>query len=569
MTSLVREQDEMTVLADAAELLARAVVDESATEGELARIADEARTVANRLREKRFDIAVVGEFNRGKSTLLNKLLHRGILPAGVLPVTSIVTEVTYGDREQVQLQFEDGSDQVIDLRDLDKYVTEEANPGNRHHVATARVVMPSNVLRNGAVLVDTPGVGSIFRHNSTVAREMILKADGAIMVMSADTPITDAERSLIKLLGQRAEQTFYVLNRTDHIEAHELQRVRWFVERVLEQATGKEQKLYCVSAKTGDGMDAFARAFENFLNTGLQDARLTLARRDISTLADKMENACSLEESALSMSASELEHSASEYRRAADWQHEAFSDDVILFRHATERTIRELEERLKSVTVDENVREKIKKAVEKVPHSELDAAIDKSIQETVKEMLEPIRRREEGEVERSWRRASERFEKATQRRTDKLAEVAGSLFSVDLKPTRVSQPSQQRGRFFYSAPDRTDQPTGVLTRLFRPLTQERRNRERLLSNGMERLNQELQIHLERLHSDLADRIADSNKEFEHSMEDQVNQVNQAMMHAVQRAYEAKSEADSGVTDLRNRAGSLRIAAQTARNAANR
>src|SRR5690606_13044499 len=154
--------------------------------------------------------------------LLNRLLDHVILPAGVLPVTSVITEISYGEEPRAEVRFEDGTSEIIELEELERYVTEQENPGNTRKVSGAQITIPARLLRHGAILVDTPGVGSIFRHNSDSAREAILSADGAVMVLSADTPMTEAERALIKLLSRRSERTFFVLNRIDHLEEPEL-----------------------------------------------------------------------------------------------------------------------------------------------------------------------------------------------------------------------------------------------------------------------------------------------------------------------------------------------------------
>lgn len=559
VTAVVENRGELDDLANAAETLAREIGADSPG------LSSQARRIADRLSERRFDVAVVGEFNRGKSTILNMLLRRVVLPSGALPVTSIITEVSYGPEALAKVVYEDGTDQLIDLTQLDKYVSEEQNPGNVQKIATAQVVLPSAVLRHGAILVDTPGVGSIFRHNTDLAREMVVRADGAVMVMSADTPITDAERSLIRLLSQRSQQTFFVLNRIDHVDRNELSRVQWFVETVLEEACGEPQILYSVSAKTGEGFETFASAVERFLATDLEVAVRRLARHDLDTLLGKIENECAVEESAMSMSFSELQDRVDQFRRATDWQHEALADDVILFEHAGQRAISEVSARIEPAKKpDRQTIERIHEAVASVGAAELEVAVDHAIEAEVKSLLEPIRRREELEVERAWRKAADRFERATQRRADRLRELAGELFQVDLHALRPAEPAAQRGRFFYSAPIRNEPPVTGLRKMLRPLMPERRSRERLLEAGDSRLVDELRIHVERLESDLVQRIHDANREFQAAMESQVNEVAHAMLTAIQRAQAACTSAEFDHRHERERLQRLARASNGAR-----
>jgi small GTP-binding protein len=562
VTDVIDEHDELAKLAQVAGELAQAI------DADASRLGDDARFVVERLRERRFDVAVVGEFNRGKSSLLNRLLDNVVLPSGVLPVTSVLTEIAYGEEEQASVRFEDGTTEVIDLVQLERYVTEQENPGNSRKVAGARIQLPANLLRHGAILVDTPGVGSIFRHNSDSAREAILSADGAVMVLSADTPMTEAERALIKLLSRRSERTFFVLNRIDHLEEAELDRVRWFVNTVLQEAFGAQQQIFSVSAKTGEGLDEFVEAFEEFLEHGLDQARLSLARRDVLALADHVENEIALQDSALELNSTELDEKLGQFRRAADWQHDAFADDRVLFSHAAKRIVTELEDRLAPVAVlnDEAI-ERLHEAAIDVSKADLEMTLDRAIEKEVRALIEPARRREELETERLWRKAAERFERATQRRADKLREIAGELFDVQLHPVQLTQPTAQRGRFFYSAPVHAEPPASMLTRLLRPLLPERRNRERLIQAGEGRFRDEMKRHTERLRDDLSQRLADANRGLEQAMEEQVSQVANAMMRAIERAQGIRESAENEQREQRDRAQRLKEAAERAREAA--
>lgn len=66
------------------------------------------KAAQTRLAEDRFNVAVVGRFSRGKSSLLNAMLHTDRLPTGVEPLTSVITSVSYGSKEQVYIHRERG-----------------------------------------------------------------------------------------------------------------------------------------------------------------------------------------------------------------------------------------------------------------------------------------------------------------------------------------------------------------------------------------------------------------------------------------------------------------------------
>lgn len=103
-----------------------------------------------RLAEDRFNLAVVGRFGRGKSSLMNALIGVERLPTGILPLTSVITTVVYGSTEKVIIHYEGRHlATTIDLDELPEFITQRANPGNVRGVRTAEVQLPAELLRRG------------------------------------------------------------------------------------------------------------------------------------------------------------------------------------------------------------------------------------------------------------------------------------------------------------------------------------------------------------------------------------------------------------------------------------
>jgi ribosome biogenesis GTPase A len=100
-----------------------------------------ARDLFERLAEDRFNLVVVGRFNRGKTSLMNAIMGTDRLPTGIVPLTSVITTVAYGSTERVGLHY-DGRilTSEIPIADLPKYVTQEGNPGNVQRIKKAEVV---------------------------------------------------------------------------------------------------------------------------------------------------------------------------------------------------------------------------------------------------------------------------------------------------------------------------------------------------------------------------------------------------------------------------------------------
>jgi len=93
----------------------------------------------DRLDAARLRVLVVGEAKRGKSTLVNAMLGREVLPSGVTPLTAVTTTVLYGQDERAEVRFLDGHDEKHPLAALAGLVTERGNPGNRRGIAGVTV----------------------------------------------------------------------------------------------------------------------------------------------------------------------------------------------------------------------------------------------------------------------------------------------------------------------------------------------------------------------------------------------------------------------------------------------
>ena len=131
--------------------------------------ADRERIAAlrDRLDAVRLRVLVTGEAKRGKSTLINALLGRAVLPTGVTPLTAVATTVRYGDDHRVEVRFSDGHEEKQPVSALPDLVTERGNPGNRRHIAAVTVYLDAPLLAGGVELVDTPGTGSVFARCGT------------------------------------------------------------------------------------------------------------------------------------------------------------------------------------------------------------------------------------------------------------------------------------------------------------------------------------------------------------------------------------------------------------------
>ena len=216
--------------------------------------------LGNRLASARFHLAVLGQFKRGKSTLLNALIGEELLPSAIVPLTSVPTFLSWGPERLVKVIFLDGRAQECCFESagdasvfLARYVTESHNPKNHLGVARVEVEHPSPLLQKGVVLIDTPGIGSTFQHNTEATLNFLPQCDAALFLVSADPPITQVEIEFLKAVCDKVVRTLFLMNKVDYLSGKERQQAVDFFKTVLREQIGLDSKepVFSISARLG------------------------------------------------------------------------------------------------------------------------------------------------------------------------------------------------------------------------------------------------------------------------------------------------------------------------------
>ncbi len=190
-------------------------------------------SVDNLAEERLIDIAIFGQFKAGKSSFINSFLQKHILPTGVVPVTSVITRIFYGNKEKAWIKFNDGRALTIRLDEIGDYITEAKNPDNIKRVSIANIEIREMEPFRGLCFVDTPGLGSIYLNNSKTAKEWTDQATIAIVCISAERPLSETDLSLIKELQGYSYRLVCLLTKTDLFTQPQLQEIRLFLRQSL------------------------------------------------------------------------------------------------------------------------------------------------------------------------------------------------------------------------------------------------------------------------------------------------------------------------------------------------
>jgi small GTP-binding protein len=510
--------------------------------------AGRAARIAERLEAGRFLVSVVGEFKRGKSTLINALVGEEVLPTGVLPLTAVATELVFGEPGAI-VEHLDGTRRSIELVEVADFVTEDRNPENERHVERVEVRGRWSLLEPGVVLVDTPGVGSIHKHNTEVARAALLDSDGTVLVLSADAPLSEQERDLVRTLAARRAPTFFVLNKADHVSGSELDEVRRFVEQLLFDELGRKVRVFALSARAAlrgnagedsGEFDAFVAEFERFVAEDLVAARLTTARAELARLG-----ALAVENAALDLDAATLARQVERFGSEADRQRRAFEDDRTLLDRDVQRLAEELGDRLADVARTEPGKHEqlLAEVAAHAPRGQLVDALRDATEAAVRSSFESFRQAEADRTERIWHELALAFQARTQERLDAVRLAAADLFAIPLPRLKISAVKEEPERFFYLFlhVGSFNEPFG---RLLGRVVPDRIARRRALARARVELVREFDKHAGRARFDLTQRLDSVRRDFETAMAAELDDVIDGIFAAAGRAEERLDAAAS-------------------------
>lgn len=171
--------------------------------------------------DEMFLLVIVGEFNAGKSAVINALLGERFLAEGVVPTTSQLHLLRYGHT-------------------LEKTINEQG---------IIVFNLPVEWLRE-VNLVDTPGANAVIRQHEAITEHFIPRSDLVLFVTSADRPYSESERTFLERIRKWGKKIVVILNKFDLLETDpEREQVLDFVRKNGQTLLGVEPQIFPVSAR--------------------------------------------------------------------------------------------------------------------------------------------------------------------------------------------------------------------------------------------------------------------------------------------------------------------------------
>ncbi len=233
--------------------------------------ARQTESLIEKLKEEDITVAVIGQFKRGKSTLSNAILGDKIMPVGIVPITSAVTKVKYGEKA-AEVHFVNGAVKHVDFDELSEYISEQENEDNKLGVKEVILHSPSEFLKNGLTYVDTPGVGSFHKNNTEVAYEHMKESDAVIFLLSVDSPINQIEIDFLYNTREYAGKFYFAVNKVDVVDEKDLDSYMKYCKKVLRELMDTEDiTLFPISSKKGTGIEELKNAILRDCDTSIKE----------------------------------------------------------------------------------------------------------------------------------------------------------------------------------------------------------------------------------------------------------------------------------------------------------
>lgn len=218
--------------------------------GSLRTLLNSSRTLAER---DELSVAVIGRFKAGKSSFLNHFLDRDLLPVGVTPVTTVITEISYGAREKAVVHFLDGHVLESALDDIRYFIAESENPGNDKRVSMVKVELPQLAQLRALRFVDMPGLESALAHNTETALSWLPNVGLALVAVSVDPPLSQHDVALLKSVYEYTPKVSILLTKVDLLSESERLEVITFVSDSLRKTFGTTPQIFPYSVRPGYG----------------------------------------------------------------------------------------------------------------------------------------------------------------------------------------------------------------------------------------------------------------------------------------------------------------------------
>ncbi|TBL81660.1 dynamin family protein [Paenibacillus thalictri] len=208
--------------------------------------------VSDSLKRNTFHIVILGEFKRGKTTFVNSLIGDDLLFTDVLPATAFIHVLEYHEQERIEIWYTDGRQEQLALCKEHLAALSANHNLNPESIQFVKICMNHPLLRDGVVLIDTPGVNDLVLSRAEITASILPHCDAALFLLDAAAPLTRSEAEFLqaKVYYHKLDQILFVLSKSDRLEEDELQEAIEGAEQRINSVTGKHLSVHPYSSRS-------------------------------------------------------------------------------------------------------------------------------------------------------------------------------------------------------------------------------------------------------------------------------------------------------------------------------
>ncbi len=473
-----------------------------------------------------FSLVVVGQFKRGKTTFINALLAKDLLPTAIIPLTSIITILRYGSSLKIITFFENGSEQEIALEDLALYITEKYNPKNEKKVHRVEITYPSLYLKNGVQIIDTPGIASVHEHNTQTTYDYLPRADAAIFLVGVDPPLTQAELYFLRDLKGLISKTFFVQNKIDIVNIADREESLAFSKKIIEEEAGfKDIKIYPLSAREAlvgkiennpqklkeSGLLSFEQSLEKFLMNEKGEILLKSTISKVNSLINEELLLAELEEKSLSLPLQELENKLSSLKKFIE---ESAQEKIDGARLLVEE-VKTLQNEILIEDIERLKVEKIKKLEKEIEtlarehrsdsNQQFIKLMNDSIDKQIRDIFSAWRQEEEESLKKHLQKILQRFATKMNKVIEQVTHFSAELLGVADRKFYTQEVLPPEIEFRFQTADETDM-LGIIISIIRTALPKALAHKLILKKAQEKVEVMVDRHCGKVHYDFSRRM---------------------------------------------------------------
>jgi len=511
-------------------------------------ISDDARSAGERVAEGRFYVACVGQVKRGKSTLLNALIGMPVLPAGVVPVTSVPTILRFGERPGARVRLKSGQWNEIALADIEGYVSETRNPENRKGVAGVEVFVPSPLLAEGMCFVDTPGLGSVFEGNTAATHAFLPHIDAAIVVIGADPPISGDELDLVEAVSRQIPDILIVLNKADRVTGAERAAAVSFARGVIEKRLQRPVPvIFEISAieqlQKGGAQRDWAQlldALEHLADPPSRQHVRSAAARLLHRLSGQLLTVINEERDALTRPFQESEKRIGQLRETTSRTGEALNDLSYLLTGEQQRLSKRFDDRRNAFveSVLGAAHQELGFGLKSLPRTfgpHYRQSVMHMAQEVARQRLMPWLEGEKKDAEAAYGHIANRFTDVANNFLSRVRDLADPELAYLPKELSTEQNFRSRSEFRFYDFVHVAMPASPLRYMADMVLSSIRAHSVIDTDAHEFLDRLLQTNSERVRNDLENRVTESRRQLERELRNSLRELSAVAERALARA----------------------------------